>query len=126
MPILGQGAAVAPTPSPLDKALRDGAEASERRPAVGGPSQAWGRPSAARPPCYHVLVPGGGAAGPSLRPLVLGRPLCFFVERREWRRVAERCRNHFRGVGVAGRVGCWAAGREAGLSRGHSPAGFWR
>lgn len=61
----------------------------------------------AGPPCYHVLVPGGGAAGPSLRPLVLGRPLCFFVERREWRRVAERCRNHFRGWG-------WRAGWGAG------------
>lgn len=93
---------------------------------VAHPRRGAGPRLPGRPPCYHVLVPGGGAAGPSLRPLVLGRPLCFFVERREWRRVAERCRNHFRGVGVAGRVGCWAAGREAGLSRGHSPAGFWR
>lgn len=127
MPILGQGAAVAPTPSPLDKALRDGAEASERRPAVGGPSQAWGRPSAAWParPVTTCWCLGAGRPGlPSAR--LSSAPLCFFVERREWRRVAERCRNHFRGVGVAGRVGCWAAGREAGLSRGHSPAGFWR
>lgn len=70
MPILGQGAAVAPTPSPLDKALRDGAEASERRPAVGGPSQAWGRPSAAWParPVTTCWCLGAGRPGlPSAR-----------------------------------------------------------
>lgn len=117
VPILGQRVAVAPTPSPFGKTLRDGAEARERgQAAASGPSRAWSRPSAARPPRYRVLPPGRAAAGRPLRPPVLSAAAVLL---RQVQRVAESgwwrgAGTLSRGWGRRARVGCWAAGREAG------------